>query len=119
GIPTVDQILMNSPAQPLAYAVGTLTDPRKDTLADLLNLGTGVRVSDVDMKKQRNAAMEMLRDMLTADPHKVAKYDSISVRPEALGTLTPEEIDQLRLLKSLEKQAADQAKKEKARPAAR
>lgn len=114
GMPMLDQALMNSPAQPLAYAAGTLADPRKDWLATLLNLGTGIKVSDVDMKKQRNAAIQDLRDMLTADPSKIGKYESVSPRADQLQNLTGDEVQQLRLLRAMEKKAQEQAKKDKA-----
>lgn len=110
GIPLADQIAMNSPLQPLLYAAGTALDPRKDWLVTLLNLGTGVRVSDVDMRQQRASAMNLLREMLASDPERIKKFESISVRPEQLANLTPEEIEMMRLLRTLESQASETKK---------
>lgn len=112
GEPLADQVLMNLPTQPAAVALRTFMDPRKDWLATLLNLGTGVRVSDVNVKQQRAAAINELREMLSKDPEKIKKFESISVRPEALGTLTPDEIESLRLIRSLERKNLEDKKRQ-------
>ena len=53
--------------------------------------------------------MSTLRELLASDPEKVRQFESISVRPDHLASLTPEEVEMLRLLRSLEGQARGQA----------
>lgn len=115
GSNLTDQILVNSPLSRLATTYRTLTDERKleDPLALLTNLGTGVKLSDIDMEKQRDlAAREFISESLRGQQG-IGRYETIYPRPEAIGSLTPEEIALLRLNKSLEMKAQKRAKEAK------
>lgn len=98
-----DQVLMNSPFGRAATTLRTLTDPRKDLGTGLLNVGTGLRLSDVDMDKQRNiAARQYAETMLRGQPG-VHMFQRLFVRPQDLPLLNPEEINLLRLVRTAER----------------
>lgn len=102
GSTLVDQTIMNSPLG-RAYTTGrTLTDPRKDLAATALNLGTGVKVSDVDLEKARDLlARDYLAEQLRGQQG-VGRSESYYLRPGALDELTPEQVVLLRLEKNLD-----------------
>ena len=111
-----DQLLMNSPLSRLLTTARTVADPRKweNPAALPLNLFTGAKVSDVDMPKQKSIAeREYVQAMLRGIPE-VSKFETLSVRPENLGALTPEEFMLLRLNKTLEGRAQQAAKAKQA-----
>jgi hypothetical protein len=113
GIPLADQVIMNSPAARLLTTAGTLADPRKGLAAKAVNLASGVKVSDVDVDRQRRqAAQDVVAEILAGTPN-VRKFENFSVRPEAYGQLTPDELNAVRLYKALEKEAAQAAKQRK------
>ena len=108
-----DQAIMNSPLGRAMTTVRTLADERKwqDPLAIPLNLGTGLKVTDVDMAKQRNiAAREYLTEMLRGQPD-VSKFTTLYPTPGA--TLTPQEELLLRLNMTLEQRAQQAARQKK------
>jgi hypothetical protein len=114
GIPMIDQLVMNSPAARVLSTGGTLLDARKDPFAKALNLLTGAKLSDVDMGKQRGqVALDMIRDVLNQDPN-VSKFSNFSVRPQALGSLTPDEVEAMRLYRTLERDMAQAARRRRA-----
>lgn len=112
GVPAIDNLIYNSPASRTLTTLGTLQDlPRKGLLGEALNLGTGARVSDVDWQKvQSQAALQAVKDYLQADPS-VAKY--MEFAPQKGVQLTPDEVNVMRLLKSLEANASKEAKARK------
>jgi len=118
GSSTIDQVLANSPFSRIATTARTLADERKwqdplSALAIPLNLGTGVRVTDVDLEKQRTiAAREYVQEALRGLPE-IGKMDTLYLKPGMEGTLTPEELALLRLQKTLQKKAEEEAKKRK------
>jgi hypothetical protein len=98
----MDNLLMNSPASRFLSAERTLTDPRKSLAASALNLASPLRVTDVDMMKQRNiAARDYIAEQLSGNPN-IRHFESTYVRPEDIPSLTPEEMQLLRLNKTLE-----------------
>jgi hypothetical protein len=103
-----EQALMNSPASRLLSTYRTATDPRKDVLTKALNLGTGVKLTDIDMEHARaTAAREYIQDALSQRPE-ISHFTNIGVRAGQEQNLTPEEVALLRLNKSLEQQAVKQ-----------
>ena len=72
---------MNSPVGRMFSAVGTARDDRKSVLDKAVNLGTGVRVSDVDVDASRRRAV---LDAITSQLHgpNVNHFESLSVRPD-------------------------------------
>jgi hypothetical protein len=115
GSSTLDQLLANSPASRVATTARTLLDERKwsDPLAALsipLNLGTGARVSDVDMAKQRTIAeREFLTEALRGMPD-VSRFETFYPRVP-VGELSPEELTLLRLQRTIEQKARQAAQK--------
>lgn len=108
-----DQVLMNSPASRALTTARTLGDERKGLLAKVANLASPVKVTDVDMEKQRQiAARTIIDDLLRGSPG-VHQYQSLYVKPEDVPNLPPSELQLLQLSRTLEKQAQDQARKKK------
>ena len=104
----VDQALLNSPVARVASTVGTLTDPRKSLFDKLLNVGTGMRVSDVDLEKQKSiAARQAIEETLRGRPG-VSTFENVYVKDPT--QLTEEELLLYQLSKAM---AARSRKKEK------
>jgi hypothetical protein len=63
-----------------------VVDPRKGALSKAVNLGTGLRLSDIDMRKQRDiAARELITETLRGQPG-IGTFEKLYVRePEALS----------------------------------
>lgn len=114
GIPLADQVIMNSPGARLLTTASSLADPRKDWIANLLNLGTGLRLSDVDMERQRQSVgLDLMREKLRSNPN-VRNFEEISVSRENLPKLSPEELELYRLYKTLQQRQRQEAAKRKA-----
>lgn len=99
-LPTLENLAMNSPAGRSLSILGTAADPRKSVADKLLNLATGARLTDVDVAGSRQAA---LRDYIQQNLHGPAfrHFDELSVRPEQLSLLSPQELELYRLYRSL------------------
>lgn len=105
-----------TPAGRLASTVNRLLDPRKMTpvgaAGTLAGLASGLRVSDVDQAKWESIdAMNQLRELMARSPH-MRKSVDYYVPQEMKGQLTPEETEQIRGMKTLQKEARE-AKKQK------
>lgn len=103
------EVVANSP---LSRAVGTvdrLMDPRKSIGATLVNLGTGVKLADVETDKQTDiAARRLLQDALTGTPGirtRTEVYAPAAARPD----LDPNQRLMLELMKSFDKRIQDRA----------
>lgn len=108
-----DQVLMNSPISRALTTARTLGDERKGVLAKVANLASPVKVTDVDMEKQRQIAARTIIDDLLRGAPGVHQYQSLYVKPEDVPNLPPSELQLLQLSRTLEKQAQDQARKKK------
>lgn len=99
-LPAMENVAMNSPAGRSLSILGTLADERKSPLDKLLNLTTGARLSDVNVAGSRQAA---LRDYIQTNLHGPAfrHFDELSVRPDDLAQLSPQEMELYRLYRSL------------------
>lgn len=110
----VSQVLANTPASRFFTTADKFLDPRKGTLPTLLNLGTGVRVSDVDAERQRElAARRLLEGELRGRPG-VRVHESVYVPADKLGLLDPVEMQLYRAYRTNEK-ALDRKAKERAK----
>jgi len=118
GSATLDQLMANSPFSRAATTLRTLADERKwasplAALAMPLNLGTGVKLSDVDMAKSRAIAeREFLTETLRGLPE-ISRFETFYPRVP-LGQLSPEELILLRLQKTVEQRAIQQARERQA-----
>jgi hypothetical protein len=113
GMTPVDQAITNSPLGRFFTTGRTLMDERKDAGAKALNLLTGARISDVDMEKQRDIeARRLIEEMLKGNPN-VGHFERLSVKPENLGNLSPEEILMYRLYQTLEQQAQKRGREQR------
>lgn len=89
GNQVIDQAIFNSPASRAVSTVRTALDDRKGLIEKVLNIGTGVKVTDVDMARAAKAAQrEDLLRLLEASPN-VQGRRVYSARKGA--ELTPEE----------------------------
>jgi hypothetical protein len=99
------QLVANSPLARFASTANTLADDRKGPGAKALNLLTGVRITDVDLQKQRAvAARKNLEELLRTDPS-IAEFVNYYARPGA--EITPDVAEKLRLFSTLKRDAKD------------
>jgi hypothetical protein len=78
-----------------------------------MNLLGPAKLTDVDMEKQRaGASRDLLQEILHGQPN-VKEFKELYVPKELQGNLTPDQIEKLRLLKTLEKEAQAKAKANK------
>ncbi len=96
GYQPADQMLMNSPLTRFATAYRQLVDPRKTLTDQLLNFGTGIKVSDVDVNAARRDAEDNLRKILQASPA-IQSFENFYVPSNARDLITPEEQILMRL----------------------
>jgi hypothetical protein len=110
GSSIADQIIMNSPLSRALTTYGQLTDPRKDLPAKAINLGTGAKLSDIDLERQRDlAARDLIADELRGQQG-VGRFERFYARPEMQDQLTPENVAMLRWQQALDQKAKEQAK---------
>ncbi len=106
----LSQVIANSPASRFGSSFDKLLDERKGTLPSLLNLGTGLRITDVDAATQRDiAAREALKDALSGRPGVRSRSD-VYVPADQIASLDPYEAMLYALLKKEEKAIAAQRK---------
>lgn len=104
----LDQVIMNSPLSRAVSTAGQLADSRKNPLEKALNVLTGVRISDVDVEKQKQiAARELLNDRLRGMPG-VGFFESAYLRDGADAELDPETARLFALLKAMQRQSQNQ-----------
>jgi hypothetical protein len=107
------QVMSNSPFTRFFTTADKLADDRKSWPAKLANLLTGVNVTDVDTDKQR--AIELrgaLEDVMRTHPH-FSRYSSFYIKPEDQASLTPEEIELMRLYSGVQDAAKAYAKQQR------
>jgi hypothetical protein len=101
----IAQVLANSPLARFVTTARTWTDPRKSTAAAAINTLTGMRLSDVDMAKQRAiAARKELEAGLAVDPH-LASFTNYFPRRDQTGPLPEELVQRLRLFTLMKNEA--------------
>lgn len=107
-----DQALLNSPIARFATTYRQATHPQADLGSVALNLLTGAKVTDVDMPKYKAIAeREYIEQQLRGNPA-VGRFQTMSIRPDQLHNLTPEQLELVQLQRLLEKRARDAKKKE-------
>lgn len=94
--PAIENALMNSPLSRIITTASTIADERKSPFDKLLNLGTGLKVSDVNVDQaRRNVVRDFINDALRGPNFR--HFDQLSVRPEAIPMLSPQEMELFRL----------------------
>jgi hypothetical protein len=107
GVPAIDNLFYNSPAARVLTTGGTLADVRKDVPTKLLGLTTGVKLTDVDMNRERAfGTLAAVKDYLAHDPN-AAQH--VNYTPAKGQELTPQEVQVFQLLKQLQAQATHAA----------
>jgi hypothetical protein len=105
-----DQLLLNSPLARFGTTYRQITHPQADPASLALNLLTGAKVTDVDMPKYKAIAeREYIEQRLRGSPA-VGRFQTLSVRPDQLGRLTPDELELVQLQRLLEKRAREAKK---------
>ena len=99
--------MANSPLTRFVSSADKLLDPRKSLAQKAANLATGVKVTDVDVDKQRAIDTRNALEQILATHPNLSRYSSFYVKPENASSLTPEEIRLMRLYS--EQQAAAKA----------
>lgn len=115
GNTLVDQAMMNLPIARAITTVRTLADERKwqEPWTLPLNLLTGIKVTDVDLPKYRAIAeREYIEKMLRGQPN-IGKFETLAIHPEAIGTMTNEQLEVARLQKLLEERGRQEAVKKR------
>ncbi len=111
----LSQVMANSPLTRFVTSADKLMDPRKSWSQKALNLLTGARVTDVDTDKQRAIDLRSaLEEMMRGHPH-LSRYQSFYVQPEDVESLTPEEIEMMRMYSGLQDQARQYAEEKRRR----
>lgn len=109
----LSQLMVNTPASRFVTSLDKLTDPRKAWWQKALNLGTGARVSDVDVEKARAVELRnRLEEILKGQPH-LSRYQRFYVKPEEASSLTPGQVDLMRLYAGIQEQAQAAAKRKR------
>lgn len=108
----LETALMNSPLSRFASTGHTLAQQRnwQDPYTLPLNLAAGLKINDIDMAKMREAAGREAIHKLLGWQQNIGKYQQVFVRPGQEATLTPEELELLRLNKNLEQQAIQRSR---------
>jgi hypothetical protein len=85
-------IMASSPLSRFFTSADKLMDPRKSLAQKLINLGNGVRVTDVDVDKQRVIeARNALESMLRGQPG-ISQCTSFYIKPEDQASLATEPV---------------------------
>jgi hypothetical protein len=101
----LSQILVNSPLSRFVTAADKMIDERKPWWSKALNLGSGVRITDVDEARQRSIeARKALESILSGSP-RIGSHTSLYVKPGEQDNLTSIEATQLQLLNQFNQEA--------------
>lgn len=113
--PPLENLLMNSPLSRLITTGSTLVDERKTPLDKFLNLATGLKVSDVNVDQaRRNVVRDFINQELRGPNFR--HFDELSVKPEALPLLSPQELELFRLHMTQDRRARAAAEKKRNQP---
>lgn len=108
------EIAANTPASRTLSTINKLTDERKSPMDQLLALGTGAKLTDVDVERAFNAAAtKQLGEQLIGQPG-VRRHESVYVPTDKIPMLSPEDQLKYRLLLDYEekmRKAAEQRQK--------
>ena len=107
----LSQALANTPATRFLTATDKILDPRKPLWAKALNLGTGVRISDVDLEKSRAIETRKVLEALLRQHPQVATHTSLYVPPAMQSQLSPELISQLQIYARTQRDALAASKR--------
>lgn len=109
----LSQVMANSPLTRFVSSADKLMDPRKAWWQKALNLGTGVKVTDVDVEKQRAIdTREALKQLLAQYPH-LSSHTEFYVKPGDVANLSPEEIEAMRAYATQQQQTREWAAEQK------
>jgi hypothetical protein len=104
------QMLANSPAARFASSFDKLADDRKPLWARALNLGTGVKITDVDLERQKAIEATSARDALLRSMPHITSYTHFAPRRGEERNLTPQEVELLQLIPTMRERAIEAAR---------
>ncbi len=110
----LSQILANSPLSRAMTTADTLQDQRKGLLPKAANLLTGVKMTDVDLARQKEIAARQIVEEALKGKTGFGEYERLYVKPEKIGGLSPDQFALMSLYTQLEKRAQEQSKLRKA-----
>lgn len=99
------QILANSPFSRFASTFDKLNDERKPFWARALNVGTGVKLTDVDVERQKAIEAAAVRNKLLSQSPHITSYTHYYPRHGEADLLTPREVELLRLQQTMKERA--------------
>lgn len=103
---TVNELIANTPGLARASTTArTLMDERKSFLDKLLNLGTGIRITDVDTQKALEIEGKKLLEELMQGSGKAKEFTRLYVPEAERANLSPEETRLMQLYSALEDRA--------------
>jgi hypothetical protein len=106
------QMMANSPFSRVFSTFDQATDDRKPFWARALNMGTGLKVTDVNLDKARaSEAARARNEILSSMPH-IAQYTNFYPRKGEEGNLKPDEVEMLQMLRTMQERAKEANKRE-------
>jgi hypothetical protein len=116
GLPQmVSQYAGGTPAARFLTTAGKITDTRKDVSDKLINLLTGVQLTDVDLERQALIeGRKALTSRLEQSPL-AREWSEVYVPKEKLALMSPRELEDYRFYKGLEEQAKRESQQRKFR----
>lgn len=113
GSPSLENILLNTPATRAITSTRQAFDPRKSALAKMANLGTGLRLHDVSPAAKETMTRERIDELIKMDGGRA--FERTYLPDDVRATMSPEEqrqvddlLDLLGILDQRQKQRARQ-----------
>jgi len=101
----LSQTLANSPLSRFVTAADKAIDERKPWWAKALNLGSGVRVTDVDEQRQKSIEARKALESILSESPRIGTHTSLYVKPGEQENLTTKEMVRLQLLNQFNREA--------------
>ncbi len=101
GSTAADQMIGNSPLGTVARAGSRLADDRKGVSGNLMSLFSPARITDADMNRAAQVqGRRLLEEQLRTDPA-IRSVERLYVPPEMAASMSPENLQMLRLYQQL------------------
>lgn len=110
GNTLLEQGLSNSPAARLYTTYKTLTDQRKGLFDNLLGQTTGLKVSDVDVLKQKDQLVRQLLEDRFKDTKGIGAIQDYYVKPDEANLLSPDDLKLYSLYRDITKRQKERGK---------
>jgi hypothetical protein len=101
----LSQMVANSPLARFASSADLAMDPRKSWWQKALNLASGVKVTDVDVDKQRAVDTRVALEKILQGHPEISQHLDFYVKPQNQAQITPEDIELMRKYTEITNQA--------------